>query len=127
MRRLVFAATLCLVLAGALPARAELPVDFAFTAADKCSTRSPEIRIGRPPAGTARLAVRLKDFDAPLFNHGGGTVPYDGGNVIPAGALKDNYFGPCPPEGSHTYEFSVRALDAAGKELDLGRKARRFP
>lgn len=128
MLRVVCIFALAVALAG-LPtlAAAELAVDFSFSVADKCSTRSPEIRIGRPPAGTAKLKVRLKDLDVPGWNHGGGAVPYDGGNVIPAGALKENYNGPCPPEGSHTYEFQVRALDATGKELDSGKKARSFP
>src|SRR5215475_6698646 len=89
-----------------MPAAADdLTVSYKFTA--KCSRMSPEIKVGNVPAGTVAFKVRLRDNDKPSWQHGGGTVPADPSGVIPAGALTDGYNGPCPPDGSHTYEFTV--------------------
>jgi hypothetical protein len=63
----------------------------------------------------------------PTWNHGGGTVTYDGSDIIPAGALKNGYNGPCPPSGSHRYEFTVQAIDAAGVVVGIGKEAHPFP
>ena len=60
-------------------------------------------------------------------NHGGGTVAYDGSGVIPAGALKSGYNGPCPPSGSHRYEFTVKAVYAAGVIVGQGKQTQSFP
>ena len=54
-------------------------------------------------------------------------MTYDGSGVIPAGALKNGYNGPCPPSGSHRYEFTVQAVDAAGVVVGSGKKALSFP
>ncbi len=91
------------------------------------SSPNPELRLSNVPQGTAFLKVTMTDLDVPTFNHGGGTVAYDGSGVVPAGALKA-YSGPCPPSGSHTYEFRVVALDAQ-KEFILGKgtAAKRYP
>ena len=50
-----------------------------------------------------------------------------GSDVIPAGALQDGYNGPCPPSGSHRYQFTVKAIDAAGVIVGTGQQTRRFP
>jgi hypothetical protein len=54
-------------------------------------------------------------------------VPADPSGIIPAGALKDGYNGPCPPDGSHTYEFTVKALDANEDTLAEGSAEQRYP
>ena len=109
------------------PNAVELGVDFAWQPSDRCSGRSPEIRVTNIPAATKTLSVKLKDRDVPNWNHGGGNVPYDGSGVIPAGALKNGYNGPCPPSGSHRYEFTVQAFDAAGTVVGTGRQTHPFP
>ena len=104
-----------------------LKVSFKFDASSRCSETSPEIRIGDVPSGTVVFKVTLKDRDAPRWNHGGGTVPHDDSGIIPKGALKDGYNGPCPPSVSHTYVFTVTAVDAKGNVLAEGESSTRFP
>jgi phosphatidylethanolamine-binding protein (PEBP) family uncharacterized protein len=105
----------------------ELAVDFAWHPSDRCASRSPEIRVANVPAATKTLYVKLRDRDVPNWNHGGGTVAYDGSGVIPAGALQSGYNGPCPPSGSHRYEFTVQAIDATGTVIGVGKQTRNFP
>ena len=109
------------------PDAVDLTVDFAWQPSDRCSARSPQIRVVNIPAGTKTLSVKLKDRDVPTWNHGGGTVTYDGSDIIPAGALKSGYNGPCPPSGSHRYEFTVQATDATGVVVGIGKEAHPFP
>jgi phosphatidylethanolamine-binding protein (PEBP) family uncharacterized protein len=124
---LLLAFSLPLADANAVAEGTELVVDFTFSRADRCSRSSPEIRVSGFPAETARFEIRLKDRNVPSWNHGGGTVANDGSGVIQPGALKSGYNGPCPPSGAHTYEFTVKALDAAGNEIAEGKKKVRFP
>ena len=109
------------------PDAVELGVDFAWQPSDRCARRSPEIRVTNIPAATKTLQVKLKDRDVPNWNHGGGTVAYDGLGLIPAGALKSGYNGPCPPSGSHRYEFTVQAIDATGVIVGIGKQTHPFP
>ncbi|HSO20761.1 MAG TPA: hypothetical protein VLT88_14960 [Desulfosarcina sp.] len=109
------------------PDAVELGVDFEWQTSDRCSSRSPEIRVTNIPPATQTLKIRLKDRDVPTWNHGGGSVAYKGSGVIPAGALKNGYNGPCPPRGTHRYEFTVQALDAAGTIVGSGKRMRPFP
>lgn len=104
-----------------------LDVSFEFAERHGCSNLSPEIRVGNVPVGTESFSVKLKDFNAPGWNHGGGTVDYDGDGVIPEGALTSGYNGPCPPSGRHTYQFTVKARDAQGNTLSVGKAKRKYP
>lgn len=104
-----------------------LKVSFKFDASSRCSEISPELEVGDVPPGTVAFKVKLKDRDVPTWNHGGGTVAHDGSGIIPKGALKGGYNGPCPPSGSHTYVFTVKALDANDAVLAEGEKSQRFP
>ena len=97
---------------------AALDVDFSWAGTKACSSQPPEITVSGIPAGTKTLHVKLKDLNVPGYNHGGGTVDYNGGHVIPAGAFV--YKGPCPPSGSHDYRFTVEAISADGQMI-LGR------
>ncbi len=118
----------CTALSATAASAADLAVTFKFDAGDRCSHNSPEIRVGNAPAGTVSFKVRLRDRNKGSWNHGGGTVPADPSGIIPKGALKDGYNGPCPPGGeSHTYEFIVRALDAGGETLAEGKAKQNFP
>lgn len=104
-----------------------LGLDFTFSSQHRCSDLSPKITVDGVPEGTTQFKVRLKDLNVPNWNHGGGAVPYTGEGVIPEGALTEGYNGPCPPSGSHTYQFTVTALDAAGNVLATGKASLRFP
>jgi phosphatidylethanolamine-binding protein (PEBP) family uncharacterized protein len=90
------------------------------TAGIRCTRVSPEIHVSGTPTGTVIYRFKLKDLDVPTWNHGGGDVKADPSGVIPAGAIHGGYNGPCPPEGTHTYLFSVEALDASGAVLAVG-------
>ncbi|MBR9986402.1 MAG: hypothetical protein KFF68_10870 [Desulfosarcina sp.] len=107
---------------------AKLTVDFSWEGIQACTHESPEIRVSDVPEGTEELRTYLSDLDLPAWNHGGGKVKYDGSGVIPAGALKLGYNGPCPPPGNrHTYEFSIMAMDADGVIIGFGRAMQSFP
>jgi hypothetical protein len=97
-----------------------MSVNFEWQGGGGCQMggASPKILVANVPAGTAYLKVTMTDLDVPSFNHGGGIVEYKGNGIIEAGALK-NYQGPCPPSGSHTYEFRVSALNG-DQSLILG-------
>lgn len=77
------------------------------------SKESPEIRLFNVPDGTTQLRVKMVDRNAPSYPHGGGKIDYNGESSIPQGAL-NKWKGPCPPSGTHTYEFIVDAR--AGKK-----------
>jgi phosphatidylethanolamine-binding protein (PEBP) family uncharacterized protein len=89
-------------------------------AVEPCSGNSPEFRIGNVPAGTAIFEVRLRDLHVTEAVHGGGTYRNNGTGVIPEGALRNRYAGPCSRESLHRYEFAVIARDASGRALAEG-------
>lgn len=84
---------------------------------------SPKFAISGAPKGTAKLRFALRDLNVP-YSHGGGTVAYSGGSV-PAGAFK--YKSPCPPDGSHNYQWTITAMDAGGKKLGTAKATKRYP
>lgn len=85
---------------------------------------SPPMRVSDVPAGTEKLRFRMIDLNAPDYPHGGGTVSYNGNGKLPYGAFR--YTGPCPPS-PHVYQFTVEALDGAGKILGKATAKKRFP
>ena len=91
------------------------------------STTSPVFSLSGVPKGTAKLSLHMTDHDA-SYDHGGGVVPYTGKNIIPCGAIASGWVGPFPPGGqTHTYEFSIKALDSSGAPLATASAIRRFP
>ena len=102
-------------------------IDFTFEDRHRCSSTSPEIKVDTIPQGTKSFQIKLVDLDVTFWNHGGGTVENDGSGIIPEGSLKSGYNGPCPPGGSHRYEFTVSAIDDNGKTLSSGKKMQKFP
>lgn len=116
-----------LLLLSASAKAADLGVEFKWSSSDRCSHSSPEIHVSNVPEGTKSFKVRLKDLDVPNYRHGGGTVTADPSGVIPQGALTDGYNGPCPPEGTHHYRFTVTALDNNGDALAKGSADQPFP
>ena len=105
---------------------AQLQIDFSWAQTERCTRKSPEIHVSNVPSGTVRFEVVLQDLDVPTYHHGGGTVSANPDGDIPVGALTD-YTGPCPPSGSHTYRFTVHAIDGSGNEIGTGSKSARFP
>lgn len=112
---------------GVLPAfAAGMSVSFDWGPTKKCfDPKSPPFSITGVPTGTRTLTFRMVDRNAPDFDHGGGEVAFGGQRAIPYGAFR--YRGPCPPQGSHTYAWTVKALDAGGKVLATGTAQRKFP
>ena len=91
-----------------------------------CGSGSPTFSLVGVPSGTAKLSFNMTDLNVPNYEHGGGTVTYSGQQTVPCGAL-DNYVGPSPPNGPHTYRFAVTALDAKGGTLGTATATRQFP
>lgn len=106
-------------------AAASLQVDFSWAGTTACSSQPPAFKIGGIPQGTEKLRFTMKDQDVPNYNHGGGVVTYSGSPDIPAGAF--SYKGPCPPSGSHTYLWTVQALNAGGEIIGEGYASKAFP
>jgi Raf kinase inhibitor-like YbhB/YbcL family protein len=85
---------------------------------------SPALTLTNVPAGTADVAIVVRDLDAGGFVHWViANIPAQGGGVtqgsVPEGAIEaDNGFGtpgwrgPCPPSGTHRYMFQAYALTA---------------
>lgn len=84
----------------------------------------PPLTISDVPAGTKTLALIVNDPDAPggsfvhwtLWNIDPKTEEIEAG-TLPAGATEGvnsagsiGYTGPCPPSGTHHYEFALFAL-----------------
>lgn len=86
---------------------------------------NPTFTVNGVPQGTAQLQFQLVDVDVPQFQHGGGKVAYTGQKTIGPGAFK--YLSPCPPNGSHTYRWTAKALDAQGKTLDIAKSSKSYP
>jgi len=91
---------------------------------------NPELNISGVPKETKSLSLIVDDPDAPngdfvhwvMWNFEAETQQIKE-NTNPAGAVvgkndfgKNNYGGPCPPSGTHRYQFKVYALDV---KLDL--------
>lgn len=83
---------------------------------------SPPLQWANLPAGVAELAIVVRDPDAGGFVHWviTGLSPTAGGiaeDGVPAGSVEAlnqtgsvGWFGPCPPSGTHTYQFRLYAL-----------------
>jgi len=86
---------------------------------------SPELEISDIPENAKSLALIVDDPDAPagdwvhwlVWNINPGTAKIGEGE-IPQNSIqglndfgKNNYGGPCPPSGTHRYQFKLYALD----------------
>jgi phosphatidylethanolamine-binding protein (PEBP) family uncharacterized protein len=89
---------------------------FSWSGIIACGKVSPAFTIHDAPKGTESLHFSMTDKDAPNFQHGGGSVHYDGGGYVPEGAI--NYIGPCPPAATiHRYVWTIEAWDKSGKRV----------
>lgn len=107
---------------------AEIPSEFSCDGQNK----SPELSWSGAPSGTKSFVLIVHDPDAPMS--GGFThwlvynIPPNVNGVpenapaqdqLPGGGIqgknssgKYGYMGPCPPSGTHRYNFKLYALDA---------------
>jgi|TARA_B100001971_G_scaffold191384_1_gene194862 phosphatidylethanolamine-binding protein (PEBP) family uncharacterized protein len=101
-------------------------------------TDNPEFVFGNLPQGTIKINFQLMDKDAPGFGHGGGNVEIknindeegfvfkkDGNILIKQGAFK--YLCPCPPGGSHRYQWQATAYDENDKFLKRAKIEKKYP
>jgi phosphatidylethanolamine-binding protein (PEBP) family uncharacterized protein len=129
--RTVLAALVVLGLSGGAAAKeaanvAAMPLDFTWAGTKACSSVSPAFTVSNVPAGTKWLSFKMVDLNVPSFQHGGGTVAFAGEGKVPQGAFA--YRGPCPPAGSHDYEWTVLALDEKRETvLGRGKAVKAFP
>lgn len=119
MKHLILPFALSLFATGALAE--EFTVSFDWDGLKRCANGRPNT-VGNPvftlsdvPAGTNWLYFKLTDQDARSYNHGGGWIAFDGGNATTPDVFR--YKSPCPPNGSHTYTWTVTATSVQG---DLG-------
>lgn len=128
----MFFSALFITVALAAPAAAELRFTFDWSGLKLCTSGSPNIvsnprfKVTGLPAGTTIVQFRLRDLDAPGYNHGGGWVKMSGDGTVPAGAF--SYKSPCPPNGVHTYEWTATAKSKKnGKKLGQAKTRRDYP
>ena len=114
----------------ASPALADFKISFDWGDIPLCTSGNPN-KVGSPafvlkglPEGTTQVQFKLKDLDVPGYNHGGGKVKVSADGKLPFGAFK--YKSPCPPNGSHTYEWTATAK-AGGKKLATAKATRKYP
>ncbi|WP_420960081.1 phospholipid-binding protein [Brucella sp. IR073] len=124
--RAILALGISFVLLGGSAHAADMSVSFEWGPTKKCfDPKSPPFKLASVPAETKTLEFRMVDMNALAYNHGGGKLPYNGQAAVPYGAFR--YQGPCPPSGSHTYSWTVKALDAKGKVLATAKARKMFP
>jgi phosphatidylethanolamine-binding protein (PEBP) family uncharacterized protein len=91
------------------------------------SNGTPEFSLSSVPKGTTKLEFKMNDLDRVTSNHGGGEIEYVGKKKIGCGSLEGFYKPPHPPSGSHTYEWTIKALDKDGNELASAKASRKYP
>jgi phosphatidylethanolamine-binding protein (PEBP) family uncharacterized protein len=126
-RLCAISAILVLISANSIHAQSSrFAVDFGWQGTAPCfDPKSPPFTLSGVPNGTKVLRFSMKDLDAPTYPHGGGSVPYHGQSQIDRGAF--SYQGPCPPQGQHSYQWTVEAQDGDGRTLAVARVTRKFP
>lgn len=96
------------------------------TSGNPNTVANPAFTLKDVPEGTKFIRFKLVDKNVPGFNHGGGTVAWNGEAVVATGAFK--YKSPCPPNGSHTYEWTATAQSKKnGGKLAEAKARRKYP
>ncbi|WP_299349553.1 hypothetical protein [uncultured Shimia sp.] len=116
----------------ASPAAAEFSLSFKgwdniplCTSGNPNTVGNPEFTLKGVPDGTTTVQFQPKDLDVPNYNHGGSKklkITKDG--KVPAGTF--SYKSPCPPSGSHTYQWTATARKG-GKKLATAMAQRKYP
>lgn len=123
----LIAAGLALV---ATAAEADMELSFTWGDIPLCTSGRPNVvpnprfELSGVPPGTEAISFRLTDLDVPAYPHGGGTVAPVADGVIEPGVF--TYKSPCPPSGSHVYEWEAVA-QVGGKVLATARARRSYP
>ena len=124
--------SLIIVVFSSVNAFAEFSFTFDWGDIKECTTgypkkvENPIFNLTNVPEGTKELRFKMKDKDVPQYNHGGGKIKnYGGETVIQPGAFK--YKSPCPPSGSHTYEWTITAIGDKKKKLGKAKATREYP
>ena len=73
---------------------------------------NPRFVLSHVPEGTKFIEFTMTDLNVPSYDHGGGTVDYTGEDIIEPGAFR--YKSPCPPGGSHRYQWTAVAKKKKG-------------
>lgn len=128
MKALVLAATLAI--APTLGSAFEIGFEWGglklCTSGNPNTVTNPKFTLKDVPAGTEYIRFRLVDRNVPSYNHGGGTVKWDGKSTVAPGMFK--YKSPCPPGGRHTYEWTATALKSkTGGKLGEAKARRTYP
>ena len=130
MRRLFMPVVAAALALSSTSASAEFSIAFAWGDIPACNSGRPNT-VGSPafvlrdvPAGTTSIEFRLKDRNAPNYNHGGARVKVGQDGQLPFGVFK--YKSPCPPGGVHTYIWTATAR-AGNKVLARARASRKYP
>ena len=106
----LFAAGLTLI---STPAMAQMSASFTWGDIPLCTSGqpnivpNPEFVITGLPEGTQVVELWLKDLDRPGYDHGGAKLRMSKDGTVPSGLF--TYKSPCPPDGPHTYEWTVVA------------------
>jgi len=94
----------------------KIGVDFLFDLKDP--KNSPEIHLNYVPPGTARLDVFFFD-DTNKWEHGGGSLPYNGSASIPVGAVK-GFKGMDSGYGFMKMKVTIKAYNKNGQLIGKG-------
>ena len=128
LKTVAMAATL--IAATVTSARAEMTLSFQWGDIPRCTSgrpntvANPEFVIKGVPAGTEKIVFKLTDLNVPNFRHGGATLKMSASGTVPSGVFK--YKSPCPPSGTHTYEWKAVAM--AGRDrLATATARRKYP
>lgn len=119
MNKTLTLALIALSIVAVRPAAADdFSLSFEWGDIPNCTSGRPNIvpnpvfTLKNVPAGTKFLSFSMTDLNVPTYDHGGGKIEYTGENVIQPGAF--TYKSPCPPGGSHDYEWTVSAKESDG-------------
>lgn len=112
----------------------EFAIEFEWGDIPLCTSGSPNtvpnprFVLSGVPDGTKVISFKMTDLDVPSYNHGGGKIEYTGQGVVEPGAFK--YKSPCPPNGSHTYEWKAYAKNKDSffaKKLGTAKAKQEYP
>lgn len=124
----------CLIFVASPVLAQEFTIDFDWGNIPLCTSGSPntvpnpKFILSGVPEGTKVISFQMTDLDVPSYNHGGGKVEYTGQAVIEPGAFK--YQSPCPPGGTHTYEWKAYAKNKDSlfaKKLGVAKARKQYP
>ncbi len=103
---------------------AKIDIDFVWDL--KHLQRSPEVHLENVPEGVDRLRILFFDDTASDYEHGGGSLPYDGSGIIHAGAFKD-FKGLTNLWGIPRIKVTVEAFNKNGELVGKGRITKKPP